>query len=454
MAQKLLEGIRVIDLTLVYAGPMGTRLLADMGAEVIKIESAQRPDMFTRMTSYPENNPPEKAWDLGGYFHVLNAGKKGITLNLGNEKGREVFKKLVAVSDVVMENFSPKVMDKWGLGYDELKKIKPDLIMVSMSGLGHYGPMRDVYMYMTGMENMSGLTHITGLPEQPPLFTNYAYGDWMLGVTGASAMLVALYHRQKTGEGQYIDVAGREAISSHIGEVIMDCTLNDRIASRTGNHSFSKALQGCYRCKGVDEWVNIAVENDDEWEAFCNAIGNPVWAKDERFANVIGRQKNQDELDKLIEEWTGKYNHDEVVEILQRAGVPAGAVCSLKEVYLNDHFIERGLFEIIDHGEGVGKRPVLKQMPAKFSGAESYIPKRAPRFAEDNEYVFCDLLGMSKEELAKLEEEKIVEKIPKFPPGRPVRKDLIEKQAGEGAGCFEANYLEELRKRFGDDIGR
>jgi len=453
MGYKLLEGVRVLDLTMVYAGPMGTRALADMGAEIIKIESVQRPDLFTRMMGYPENNPPKKAWDLGGYFHVLNAGKKGIALNLGIEKGRDVFKKLVAVCDIVMENYSPKVMDGWGLGYDELKKIKPDIIMVSMSGLGHDGPLKDFSMYMTGMENMSGLTHISGFPDQPPLFSNYAYGDWIPGTTGVAAALAALHYRKRTGKGQYIDVAGREAIARHVGEDIMDATLNGRAHSGMGNRHCSMAPHGCYRCKGVDEWVNIAIENDDEWEKFCDVIGNPQWTKDEKFADVSRRWKNQDELNKQVEEWTSQHDHYEVMEMLQKVGIPSGGVFSLREVYLNPHYIERGFTEIIDHGEGVGKRPVVKQMPAKFKGVESFTPKRAPRFAEDNEYVYCDLLGMTKEELAKLEEENVVGRVPKFPPGRPVRQDLIEKQAGAGAGYFDPDYLEELRKRYGDDIG-
>ncbi|WAC08371.1 MAG: CoA transferase [Thermodesulfobacteriota bacterium] len=453
MAYKLLEGIRILDLTLVYAGPMGTRLLADMGAEIIKIEAPQRPDMFTRMMSYPENNPTqEKVWDQGGYFHILNAGKKGVSLDLANEKGREIFKKLVAVSDAVMENFSPRVMEGWGLGYEELKKIKPDIIMVSMSGLGHYGPMRDTIMYMTGMENMSGLTYITGLPERPPLFSNYAYGDWMLGATGAFALLLALYNKKKTGKGQYIDVAGREAISCHIGEVIMDYTLNGRVKERNGNKDASMAPHGCYKCKGVDEWVNIAIQNEDEWNRFCEIMGNPSWTK--KFSTVEERLKNQDELDRLIDEWTSQYDHHEVMERLQKASIPAGSVLSLKEVYLNPQFIARGIFEMIDHGENIGKRPVIKQMPARFSGMKSFTPKRAPRFAEDNEHVFCSLLGMSKEEVKTLEEQKVLGRTPKFPPGRPLRKDLIESQAGKGAGYFDPDYLAELRKVFGEDVGK
>jgi crotonobetainyl-CoA:carnitine CoA-transferase CaiB-like acyl-CoA transferase len=309
----------------------------------------------------------------------------------------------------------------------------------------------DFYMYVPGMEGMSGLMHMTGYPEEPPLLSGYAYGDWVLGTTGAAAMLVAIYHRQMTGKGQYIDVAGREAVISHIGEIVMDYTLNGREQTRLGNRHSSSAPHGCYRCKGHDQWVNIAVENDEQWERFCQALGYPSWTKEKRFAEASSRWRNQDELDRLIEEWTSQRDHYEVMEILQKAGVPAGAVLNMKEIHLDPQFVNRGFFEIIDHGEGVGKRPILQQIPAKFTGVEKFVPRRAPRFGQDNEYVFGTLLGMSKDDLKRLEQEKVVGGTPVFPPGRRTRADLIEKQ---GEGWFDPDYLVEIRKKHGDDIGK
>jgi len=454
MAYKLLEGIRVLDLTMVYAGPMGARMFSDLGAEVIKIESPKRPDMFTRANVYPDNEPTEQAWNCGGYFHTINAGKRGISLDLGTDKGKEIFKKLVKLSDIIMENFSPRVMDNLGLGYEELKKIRPEIIMVSMSGLGHYGPLRDYYMYMTGMEGMSGMTYMSGHADQPPLLSNFAYGDWMLGLTGTASVLSALYYRKKTGKGQYIDISGREAIIGHIGDVIMDFTLNGKVRERSGNDHPSMAPHQCFRCNGEDEWVNIAVENEDQWASFCDVMGKPELKGDDRFHDMESRIKNRGELDKIIEEWTSQHSHYEITEKLQKAGVPAGAVLSMKEVHLNPHLLERGFFDIIDHGPEGGKRPIAKQMPAKFRGVDRFTPKRAPRFAEDNEYVFCELLGISKDELKKLEEEKVVGTVPRFPPGRPTRTDLIENQVGKGAGYMDPDYLSELRKTYGDDLGK
>jgi len=450
MGYRLLEGIRILDLTMVFAGPMGSRILADLGAEVIKIESALRADVFTRTNVCPENEPGEEPWNRGSPFHSLNAGKKGITLNLGTDKGKEIFKRLVGISDAVMENFSPRVMDNWGLGYEELRKIKPDIIMVSMSGLGHYGPLRDFYMYMPGMEGMSGLAHITGYPSGPPTLSGHAYGDWVLGATGAAALLIALYHRRKTNRGQYVDVAGREAVICHIGEIIMDYFLNGREPMRAGNHHPSAAPHGCYRCRGDDNWINITVENDEQWRKFCHAIGDPPWTREQRFADSLSRLRNREKLDEMVEDWTSLHDHYEAMQILQNAGVPAGAVLSMKELHLNPHLIHRGFFEVIDHGEGIGKRPIAKPIPAKFSKVEEFVPRRAPRFSQDNEEVFSDLLEMSKEESRRLESNKVIGGTFTFIPRKPTPTALIEEQ---GWGSVDPSYLSELRQRYGGDIG-
>ena len=450
MGYRILEGVRILDLTMVFAGPMSSRILADLGAEVIKIESAVRPDVMTRTNVYPENELGEEPWNRGFTYHTLNAGKKGITLNLGSDEGRKLFRRLVERSDAVMENFSPRVMENWGLGYEELRRIKPDIIMVSMSGLGHYGPLREFYMYMPGMEGMSGLAHLTGFPQDPPLLSGHAYGDWVLGAAGAAALLIALYHRQRTGRGQYIDVAGREAVICQIGELTMDCFLNNREPTRVGNYHSSAVPHGCYRCKGSDEWINIAIENDEQWRNFCRVMGNPAWTKDERFANALSRWENREELDRKVEEWTQRYNHYELMRILQDVSVPSGAVLSMKELHLDPHINQRGFFEVIDHGKGIGKRPIAKQMPAKFSDVEEFVPKRAPRFGQDNEEVFCNLLGMSKEELERLAEANVIGGTFTFVRGKPTRIDLIEKQ---GSCSVDPDYLSELSKHYGGDIG-
>jgi crotonobetainyl-CoA:carnitine CoA-transferase CaiB-like acyl-CoA transferase len=447
MGYSLLNGIRVLDLTMVFSGPTASKILAGLGAEVIKIESASRGDIFTRSNVYPENDPGEDPWNRGSIFHALNVGKRGISLNLGKEEGREIFRRLVMISDVVLENFSPRVMDKWNLGYEELKKIKENIIMVSLSGLGHSGPLKDFLMFVPGMEGMSGLTNITGYPDQPPMLSGHAYGDWLLGATGAAALITALYHRMRTGEGQYVDVAGREAVTAHIGETIVDSSLNGTDWGRTGNRHSSAAPHGCYRCRGDDSWVTIAVEDDLQWNHFCDTIGNPPWTSDERFTNGSKRLQNQDVLDALVESWTSQHDHYSVMDMLQKAGVPAGAVLTMKEIHLDPHLIERGFFEIINHGGSVRNRPIPKQLPAKFSNVEEFVPKAAPRFGEDNVYVFKELLGMSEDEIKYFEDKEIIGGTPSLPLPKPTRKELIEAQ---GSGSFDEYYLPELRQRYGE----
>jgi len=217
-----------------------------------------------------------------------------------------------------------------------------------------------------------------------------------------------------------------------------------------GNAQPYLAPHGCYRCKGDDNWVNIAVEDDEEWESFCGVIGNPDWCKQEKFRNSLNRWKNRTDLDILVEAWTINQDKFEITTNLQKAGVPAGAVLNMKEVNLNPQLIERGFFNVIDHGEGIGKRPIPNQIPAKFNNINSFIPARAPRFGQDNKYVFGELLGISNEDLAVLESEKIIGGAPAFPPGRPTRVNLIQAQ---DAGQIDTNYINELRDKYNKDIG-
>jgi crotonobetainyl-CoA:carnitine CoA-transferase CaiB-like acyl-CoA transferase len=450
MAYKILEGIRIIDLTMVFAGPVATKILAELGAEVIKIESWQRPDVFTRANVYPENNPGANPWNRGCLFHSLNAGKRAISLNMASEAGRDVFRQLLKVSNAVIENYSPRVMTNWGLDYERIKKINPRIIMVSVSGLGHDGPLKDYYMYVPGMEGMSGLTHNTGNPDAPPLLSGFAYGDWVTGANAAMALMTALFHQKITGKGQYVDVSGREATICHLGDIVLDCTLNKRDRKRMGNRHPRCAPHGCYRCKGDDDWVAISIETDSQWKRFVREIHEPEALRDQAFASRQGRLARQPEVDCLIEQWTARRDKFEVMNTLQRLRIPAGPVLNMKEINLNPHLMKRGFFQCVDHGEGIGKRPIPSQIPAKLRGFKKFALTRAPHFGEDNEYVLCSLLGMSKQDLAHLEQEKVISKTPEFPPGRPTRIDLLEKQQ---AGCIDPDYLTELRKHFGIGIG-
>ncbi len=450
MAYRILKGIRIIDLTMVYAGPVATKIMAELGAEVIKIESSQRADVFTRANIYPENKPGADPWNRGCLFHCLNAGKKAISLNLGSDKGRDIFRQLVANSDAVVENFSPRVMENWGLNYEELKKINPRIVMVSISGLGHYGPLKNYYMYVPGMEGMSSLTHNTGNPDEPPLLSGCAYGDWVTGANAALALITALYHQKNTGLGQYVDISGREATICHLGDLIMDSTLNKRDRTRIGNRHLAMAPHGCYRCRGEDNWVALCAENDQQWTNLVRLMGSPEPLNQPRFSSVRGRLENETELNRLIEDWTCRRDKFEITKTLQKAGIPAGAVLNMKEISLNPQLEKRGFFHVTDHGEDIGNRPIPSQMPAKIQGFSKSALKRAPRFGEDTESIFSSLLGISRQDLKQYGEEKITSTVPVFPPGRPTRRDLVEKQK---AGSYDAGYRRELSRHFGVNIG-
>lgn len=409
MPKLALAGTRVIDLTYSYAGPYLTKLMADMGAEVIKVEACQRPEL-SRPLILAENELDEQWWNRGGYFNLGHRNKYGITLNLTTPQGREVLKELIKISDVLIEAYSPRVMENFGLDYPALKKLKPDLIMFSLSGYGQTGPYRNYTSFGTVMESMVGITQMTGYPDGPPTRTGISYCDPITGLMGAGVVLAALHHRHKTGQGQHLDVSMYETGISMIGEAIMEYTMNQRITTRRGNQDSSMAPHGCYRCKGEDEWVVIAISSDQEWQAFSRTLGEPPWTKEERFSDCLSRWQNQDELNRLVEEWTSRHDHYEVMHLLQEAGVTAGPVLTNKELLFDPHLKERNFFKVVDHPQ-IGKRPYAG-MAFQLSKTPGSIRFRAPLFGEHNEQILAGLLGMSQEEITSLEQEGVIGTVP------------------------------------------
>ncbi len=409
-----LEGLRIIDLSQVYAGPYAGKLLADMGAEVIKIESAVRSSRGGRKPQtgavYPDGEPGERPYNRSAYYNELNRNKYAVGLDLSGEQGREVFGKLVRISDVVVENFSPRVMANFGLDYPTLRQIKPEIIMVSISAYGQTGPYRDYVSFGRGIEAMTGLSQITGYEDSPPLGPGIAYADATAGLHAAFATLVALHHRRRTGKGQHIDLSLRESLIPLLGEHVLDYSMNRRSPQRRGNRDSSVMFQGCYRCRGDDAWIAIAICDDGEWSAFCNALGNPPWTVEERFATSAGRQQDQGELDRNIEQWTIEHESDEATCILQQAGIRAGTVRSADELSRDSHLQDRGFLEMVTHPEaGTHAHPGISW---KLSHAPGRIRMPAPCFAEHNDYVFGELLGMPKEQLDKLAEEGVIARVP------------------------------------------
>ena len=402
MKKMPLEGIRVCDLTWAVVGPIATQMLAVMGAEVIKIESNVHTEINRRSGPYLSG---EVDVETTGNFHRTNMSKKSCTLDLTKPEAAEIAKDIVRISDIVVSNFRSGVMERFGLGNDALKQLKPDLILISSTSMGNTGPMKDYVGYNEEAYAYGGLGNLTGYLGGPPGLIVGDYADYLTGTLETFAMLSALHYRSRTGKGQSVEVSMAEAVGTHIPEAIMDYSMNRRIHERIGNRMLGVAPHNCFRCKGDDRWVAIAVTNNQEWTAFCSAIRSPEWTGDERFRDSLSRSENQDELERLIEEWTRGFTTDEATEILQKAGVPSGPSLSIKELVEDPHLNERGYFVAPEHPE-VGER-ILEGMPWKSSISQPVF-RHAPLLGQDNYYVFHDLLGMSDEEVARLVDQEVI----------------------------------------------
>lgn len=450
-ARLPLAGVRVLDLTRAYAGPTATLYLGELGAEVIKIEAASRPDLPTRVLDFAENDPGERPLERGAYFHRLNVGKLGLTLDLTRPEGIELFKRLVPVADVVTENYLPRTMRRFGLHYDVLRELNPRIIMVSMSGFGATGPLSTWASYYPGMEAMAGLTSTTGYPGDGPMNSGTGYGDWLLGSAGAAAVLVALHHRNRTGEGQHIDVSGREAVLVHLGEVLLDHAMNGRSQGPAGNRDASMAPHDTYRCAGADGWVAIAVRDDADWQAFCGVLGNPPWTAEARFQDPLRRWRHQDEMRPEIEAWTRELDAHEAARRLLAAGVPAAPVLNPADVLLDPQLRERGYYEVIEHPV-VGRRLFPRQLPALYSRTPRASRGPAPMLGQHNREILQSLLGMTEQELAALEKDGIIGSAPARRSGRPPPAHPFEHWR-VGGGRIDEDYLERLRPVYGEGLG-
>ncbi|MCK4721702.1 MAG: CoA transferase, partial [Dehalococcoidia bacterium] len=325
----------------------------------IKIENPALPDISRRLDPYAEGKP---GLNRSGYFAVFNRGKKGCLLDLKQPEGVEAVKRLVRISDMVVVNFAPRVMDSLGLGYSVLKEIKPDLIMVSLSGYGATGPDKDNVAYGEVLEAYSGLDSLIGDPGGTPLQCGTTISDQVSATSAASATLVALHYRDLTGEGQHIDMSEVETSLACIPEAVMEFTMNGRIPLPQGNRDDVMAPHGCYRCQGEDKWVAIAVGSDGEWKELCLVMGKPELIADEHFHDGFCRLKNQDELDKIITEWTSGQTPADVMTQLQKIDIASAPVYNGEELYKDLHLRARDFFVEHDHPE-VGK----KELPGVFA---------------------------------------------------------------------------------------
>ena len=396
-----LEGYRIIDFGWAAAAPRATCLLADMGAEVIKVETQKRLDPVRfgpdNLTRDPEKDP---------LFHSINRNKLSILLDLTHPQGVELIKKLVKMSDVVVENFSPGVMKRFGLDYDELKGIKPEIIMISFPGVGREGPLADVVTYGPSLAGLAGLDSMVGYEDERVLGMQQAYADINAALHGAFAIQIALYHRETYAEGQHIEIPQIEALLSTMPEPVMTNSITGNIPGTIGNRSNLMAVHNNYPCKGTDKWVSIALLTEEEWKAFCKAIGSPSWTRTDSYADGYRRLVNRKELDRRISEWTMTKTPSEVMEILQKVGVAATPCEDTEDRFLDPHFQERQILIDVEHpSTGVDWVP---NVICRLSETPGAIRRPAPRLGEHNDYVFGELLGLTKEEIERLIENKII----------------------------------------------
>lgn len=410
-----LEGIRVIDFTNAVAGPIATFILGDLGAEVIKVEEPSGRPLQAVGTAPLQPGAPDLSYNRIMVFNELNHGKRGISLNVSTEEGRQVFLKLVAKSDVVVDNYAPRVMPNLRLDYDNLKVVNPRIICISMPAFGLSGPYRERISYGPGVDAMSGLSHLTGYPDSSPMKPGNFFCDQNAGVLTALACMSALRHRNRTGMGQRIEMPMIDGEFQVLGDAYIDYWMNKRERTRAGNDHPWMAPHNVYPCRGDDSWVAIAVANDAQWAALCDVLGRPELKSDVRFAGQLQRWRNRREADRYIAEYTSGLDHREVEARCQRAGIPAAAVLNAVELLEDEHVRARGGFEYVDV-PGVGPTP-YPRVAFKLSGTPVPITKAAPGFAEDNDYVYRELLGLSGDDIRALEEQQVITSEPIAPGG-------------------------------------
>jgi benzylsuccinate CoA-transferase BbsF subunit len=390
-----LEGLRVADFGRLVNAPMTVKYLGDYGATVVQIES---PLLAPSRTMFPfyEGKP---GLNRSGTYAAYNSSKYSITLNFKNPRGLEVSRRILKWADVMIENFAPGTKEKWGLSYEDVRKINPKIIMVSSSMLGETGPyamQRGVGEQLCGL---AGLTYITGWPDRVPAGVPNAYPDFVVPFYIISAIMGALINRKETGKGCYIDIAQFETAISFLTPALLNYTVNGKIQGPAGNSNEYSAPHGVYKCRGDDRWCAIAVFTDDEWRSFCKAIGNPEWVHDPRFSDFSSRKENEEDLNRLIEQWTINYSAVEVMNILQSAGVAAGVVQNGEDLSKDPQLRDRNHFVSLNQpGMGVYAHEAssfkLSKTPANI--------RPAPRFGEHTKYVCLDILNMTQEEFDNL----------------------------------------------------
>jgi crotonobetainyl-CoA:carnitine CoA-transferase CaiB-like acyl-CoA transferase len=393
-----LSGVRVLDLSRVWAGPLATKFLADCGAEVIKVQPV-RHFALDRLDNH------------SGYWHQCNANKQAITVEFGHPDGIALFKRLVAVSDVVLENFTPRVMRRFGLDYAALSAVNPSLIMIACPAMGATGPEAAYAALGESIEALAGIVAQTGYRDDDmPMKSGINYADPIVGMQAAGAVLMALIHRRRTGRGQFLDLSMRETTITLIGEQVATYSATGRLPERIGNRHPFHAPQGCYPAAGTDRWLTICVRSDGEWRALAAAIDRPDLAEDERFATEAARLANHDALDDILSDWSRDRDALEATHQLQQAGVAAAPVQYVPDLLDDPHLAARAFWARVEEPEfGVNPYP---RLPFQIDGEPVAIRTPPPRFAQDNDAVFGGLLGLSDEQQQQLAAGRVIATVP------------------------------------------
>ncbi len=407
MKQLPLAGIRVLDLTMMWAGPYATRVLAEMGAEVLKIES---PGAWDNIRTLIPLEGVEEPWNASYYFNDYNRDKKSVTLDLAQARGRELFLGLVAQSDVVIENYRASVMDTLGLDYETLRATREDIIVISMAGFGKFGAERDHVGFGPIIEQMSGLASLTGYGDDGiPYKTGISYGDPVAGKAAVAAVSMGLIRRRKTGLGVHVDLAQRETMSTLIGEAFVAASLRGEIVPQHGNRDLRFAPQGVYRCKGVEQWLAVSVRTDGEWQALAGVIGGSELSG----LTLKERRARHDELDTAIAAWAARQEPQAAMEMLQAAGVPSGRVLDSEKIHDDPHLASRGYWVELPHPRmHAWKQPSTTW---RFFEANPQLRRHAPLFGEHTREILSSLLSVSDAEMDVLQELAVIGDAPLNP---------------------------------------
>jgi len=390
---QALEGVKVLDLGRMVNAPMATKYLGDHGATIVLVESF----LYHSRGMFPfaEGKP---GVNRSGTFTTYHTSKYGMTLDFNNPKGKEIAKRLIQWADVIVENFVPGAIDKWGLGYEDVRKLKPDIVMLSSSMLGQTGIHRMQKGTGEQLSSFGGFTNLTGWPDRIPVGIPNAYTDFIAPSYIIIAILAALSYRRKTGKGTYIDLAQFESGISFLPHLVLDYFVNGRVQEACGNRCQHAAPHGVYRCKGDDRWCAIAVASDGEWENFRKVIGEPQWSRETRFDTLSGRKTNENELDTLIENWTVNYPAEEVMKKMQQAGVAAGVVQNNKDLSEDPQLQHRKHFVMLEQAE-MGFYP-HEAAPFRLSRTPAELRMGAPCLGEHTQYICKEILGISDEEFS------------------------------------------------------